>query len=200
MHRRVTIPLVLAAIVAALAAGSLAKAKGPATAKARPSAPKAKAGATTGVHCESGGIVADPDPNGLNVRDAPHGKVVGRLPKDTEVGFAESRGHWIRIMSAWHADDPEGKKRPLGWVWAPLLTTDLKTPAEYGPHFQPMLADAPKHAAKTRPIPVRPVPRITIESCRGWFLQVRLTWPHRKPMTGWLEAKYHCPSTVTTCP
>jgi hypothetical protein len=93
-------------------------------------APAASAAATTPVStvaCDVVLNVDDPDPNGLNVRNAPDartGKVVAVLKPDgdwTEVHVVGQRGNWLQIDRADTIDDnaDNGERavfRGRGWV------------------------------------------------------------------------------------
>jgi hypothetical protein len=150
--------------------------------------------------CNVRAIVKDPDPRGLNVRAAPkNGKVLGTLPSGTEVTLLEAREGWVRVGSAWHAAHEERSDWPSGWVHGRLLSTELKTPAEYGPTTIPRLRTEPADTSPSTPIDWQAAPRIEIIGCSGAFLEVSIRTGDQK-QRGFLGRDSHCASTVTTCP
>lgn len=147
--------------------------------------------------CDIGALVADPDPAGLNVRDAPNGNVLGQLYRETSIQVREQQDNWLRVTDAW---DPgrEDETLPSGWVAAKLLTTVLKTPDEYGPDAQPMFYDSAT-SSTAQPIPL-PVSNIRLAGCAERRLHITWTDPSGSEQTGWIDPDAHCPSAVTTCP
>ncbi len=142
----------------------------------------------------------DPDPRGLNVRAAPkNGKVLGTLPSGTEVTLLEAREGWVRVGSAWNAEQEERSDWPSGWVHGRLLSTYLKTPEEYGPTTVPKLRTRAANDSPATPIDWRAAPRIEVIGCRGAFLEVSIRKGEQE-QRGFLGGDSHCASTVTTCP
>jgi len=160
--------------------------------------------------CDVGAVVVDPDPSGLNVRASPSkGKVLGSLPRDTELRLRESRGRWVRFSDPWNAEAEEArddttpaskgnKALPEGWVYTGLLSTFLKTPDDYGPDTKPRLREQPREDSPASPIEWKKHPTLEVTGCKGLFLKVKIT-TGGEIRSGWLGGDSHCASTVTTC-
>ena len=148
--------------------------------------------------CQTRALVADRDPAGLNVRSAPNGTILGQIPDGTLVWVEQSDGGWLRITSTWHPDW-EDRRFPLGWVHGSKLTTELKTPAEYGPSMAPRLYTSPSTSAASGRIRYEPAPKITVLGCLGSWLNVTVTGADGQRKTGWLPETDHCPNPVTNC-
>jgi len=170
------------------------KGKGRKGAKKPPKPPAAPA------DCKVNAVVDDPNPKGLNIRAEPNGdaEVLGQIPKGVMLSLAGSQGSWVRFDKAW---DPENEKEyPNGWVAGGLLTTTLKTPAEYGPDTQPKLRKKPADDAETDDLPFEPMPELTVTGCDGNFLKVKAKVAKGDVRVGWLGVDSHCGNPVTTCP
>lgn len=108
-----------------------------------------------------------------------------------------SQGNWVRFDKAW---DPDSDTTfPSGWVAGGMLTTNLKTPAEYGPETQPKLHSAPAANAPTEPIPFDPLPEVTVTGCDGNFLKVKVKVSAKEILKGYLDSDSHCGNPVTNC-
>src|SRR5215218_2247861 len=98
---------------------------------ARPPLPPATSAAAAPTTCDVDAYVVDPDPKGLNVRDAPGlgGKVVGTIPRDqdgtTVHVIASDSGGWVQIN---HAETIEGRIvfDRKGWVSGNMLGTGTR--------------------------------------------------------------------------
>jgi hypothetical protein len=148
--------------------------------------------------CSVSAYVVDEDPNGLNVRDAPEGKVIGQLPRIAMVGMREAKDGWVRYEGAedW---DAAGEPPQAGWVHASLLGVDIKTPEEYGPGTQPVLRVAPSDDAKSRAIRLDPV-KVELVGCSGAFWEAEATLVDGKVQQGFLGRDSACGNPQTTCP
>jgi len=140
LHRAILIAIT--AGLAALAGG--AKAAGPADGASRPASPAV----TPARSCSFGAFVAETDPAGLNVREAPStaARVLGRLPPTfvepamnygvrVEVEVIGVRDGWFLIRNAKDNADLTGRPaRPMysgrGWVGGSKLT--VKSQADAG--------------------------------------------------------------------
>ena len=141
------------------------------------------------------GAVAN-NAKGLSVREAPKGSILGTIPHGAHVRVADVKDGWIRIHSVTHPTE-DRPSWPQGWVEGSKLTTFLKTPAEYGPSAVPKLSTRPGQAGTA--IDLEPLPTISVLSCSGSALFVRLEYPGGKAQRGWLAGHDHCPNTVTNC-
>ncbi len=150
--------------------------------------------------CTVTAIVDDPDPKGLNIRAAPDGdaKILGQVPKGAMLTLVESKGAWVRFSEAMDHVNP--KDFPTGWVAGGLLTTALKTPAEYGPETKPKLRKKPAQDAEFEEIPFDPMPEVTVAGCSGAFLRAKVKVAPGDVRVGWLGWDSHCGNPVTTCP
>jgi len=141
-HRRTAILIAVTAGLASLNSG--ANAAGPAGGASRPESPSA----TPAKSCNFGAFVAETDPAGVNVREAPStaAKVLGKLPPTfveptmnygvrVEVEITGVREGWFLIRNARDNADLTGRPaRPMyggrGWVSGSKLT--VKSQADAG--------------------------------------------------------------------
>jgi SH3-like domain-containing protein len=172
------------AALAAVCAASVGGASPAGTAQKAP--PRAAA-------CDLEAYVVDPDPKGLNVRDAPgvYGRVVATIPLDgdgTTVHIVASDPNgWVQIdraetvMGAVVFD----KK---GWVSGNMLGIATRGYDGKGVKLYPR-ARAKKATGR---LPSEA--EVRVAGCDGQWMRVRY-----KNTTGWLELRDQCPSPVTTC-
>lgn len=162
----------------------------------------------------------DPDPNGLDVRDAPEGSatIIGTLPTAREVGadrFATevsitgSKDGWLRISEGWVldyiGDDPiEFVFKGVGWVLGRHISLRLNYRYLHsGPsHDTPVVATIVGTIDGT---PYGPDSILVdrIHGCRGDWLEVegmlRIDGiPYGPHLRGWTTGT--CSNQVTTCP
>jgi SH3-like domain-containing protein len=160
---------------------------------ARPSTPKAAAGAAPPSACDADAYVVDPDPKGLNVRDAPgvHGKVVATIPLDAEGTnvhiVASDPNGWVQIdraetiMGAVVFD----KK---GWVSGNML--GISTRGYDGKGVKLYARARARKAAGKLPSEAE----VRVAGCEGNWMRVKY-----KSVSGWLHPEDQCSSPVTTC-
>ena len=163
--------------------------------------------------------VTDPDPKGLNVREAPNGtaKVTGTLPGATEFTAINSSDGWIQFKEPIAFQPEKGlewvpiKTGPqTGWVHGSLVTTSLRdrwTEEGKGGHFtvftEPAETSAPvamwTHGEWWSPSNDMPAIQKVLACHEGW-LKVDLVDGKKAAHTGWVHPKNQCPNQVTTCP
>jgi hypothetical protein len=161
--------------------------------------------------CSTRGYVIDPDPAGLNVRLAPGGEIIDKLPAGAMVEITGQKGGWLRIS---HAEYPcEGAdlerfaktnghegcaeawvKLPKlkGWVFARKLGTSTR---KYGPEPQVWLLARPDTASEKVFEVAKQEAQVTLVGCKGEWLEVEY-----QGRTGWLDPSLSCPNSLTTCP
>jgi len=140
--------------------------------------------------------VADQDPAGLNVRDAPDGKVIGALQEKNawvQVHVTGDAGGWMRIDGAILYDDslPDGEKSlspGVGYVFASKLGVEsLDSGAQ--------VLSEPRQGAKlllTAPLDTDKSPTVEVLGCDGVYIEVRVG-----KITGWTAG--FCANQYTTC-
>jgi hypothetical protein len=161
--------------------------------------------------CSTRAYVIDTDPAGLNVRLAPGGEIIDKLPAGAMVEITGQKGGWLRIANAeypcegadlerfakanGHAGCAEAwVKLPKlkGWVFAKKLGTSTR---KYGPEPQVwLLTRADTTSEKVFEV-VKQEARVTLVGCKGEWLEVEF-----QGRTGWLEPSLSCPNSLTTCP
>lgn len=158
-----------------------------------PSTYTTAAGAAPAATCDLEAYVVDPDPKGLNVRDAPgvRGRVVGVIPVDgdgTVVHLVGSNPNgWVQIDRAETIGGAVVFDRK-GWVSGNMLGIETRG---YGTKGVKLYAAARRgRVAGTIP----PETEVRVAGCDGQMMRVR-----HKTLNGWLEREDQCPSPVTTC-
>lgn len=173
--------------VAALACVCAASVRGTSSARSIQKLTVAPAG------CNVEAYVVDPDPKGLNVRDAPgvQGRVVAVIPPDedgTIVHLAASNANgWVQIDRAETIGGTVVFDKK-GWVSGNMLATETRG---YGTRGVKLYAAARKGSA------VGTVPsenEVKVAGCAGDWIKVR-----HKNLAGWLQPEDQCPNPVTTC-
>ena len=170
--------------VAALAAVCSASVRGTSSARSTQ-----KAGAACAVEA----YVVDPDPKGLNVRDAPavNGRVVAVIPLDEDGTVvrlvASSPNGWVQIDRAETIGGTVVFDKK-GWVSGNMLGTETRG---YGTRGVKLYAAARKGSVVgTAP----PEAEVRVAGCAGDWVRVKY-----KNLTGWLEPEDQCPNPVTLC-
>lgn len=153
----------------------------------------AGASASARVSCDVEAYVVDPDPKGLNVRDAPgvSGKVVATIPLDedgtTVHVVASDPNGWVQIDRAETIMGAVVFDRK-GWVSGNMLGIATRGYGTRGVKLYPR-ARARK-AAGTLPSEAE----VRVAGCEGEWMRVKY-----KSLSGWLDPADQCPSPVTTC-
>ncbi|HNR89135.1 MAG TPA: SH3 domain-containing protein [Spirochaetota bacterium] len=159
-------------------------------------------------HCDTAAYVIDRDPDGLNVRTAPAGAVITRIPAGAMVTITGQSGAWLRISSVTYPSDmhetfARTNKHQMnsgwvkldkleGWVFAKNLGTTVRN---YHPTKKAFLHAEPNVGSK-KTIRFNDVePQVTVLGCRNDWLYVE----HAGRM-GWLSPSRNCPNSLTTCP
>jgi uncharacterized protein YgiM (DUF1202 family) len=142
--------------------------------------------------CLAKAYTIDSTRNGLNVRQKPNlaGKILGRLPKSTEVNVLGMQGNWILISVI----DPVAQKvtfRNEGWVYSSLLGV---SPMGYGEKSVNLYSQPSLRSKPTGKIP--PNSNTTILGCTGKWLKVET---NNHQYRGWLEPSKQCAAAYTTC-
>lgn len=153
-------------------------------------------GASTRVNavaCDVQAYVVDPDPKGLNVRDAPgvSGKVVAVIPLDgdgTTVHLvASSPDGWVQIDRA-ETVGGEVVFDKKGWVSGKMLATETRG---YGTKGVKLRGEG--RAGKVVGT-VPPEMQVGVAGCAGDRVKVRY-----KNLVGFLDLEDQCPNPVTLC-
>lgn len=146
--------------------------------------------------CDVSLFVYESDPAGLVVYDKPErgAAEVGRIPVDTQVQVTGIVGPWARLT----ATSDEGTALPGGWAGIELLTTNLRTPEEYGPSAKPGYRAGPEASGASKRIRL-PIEWLTVKGCSGTMIQAEWEDAEGDTVSGWLELSAHCPSPNTTC-
>ena len=161
---------------------------------AAPAAPRAFDPEPAAQTCDLEAYVIDPDPKGLNVRDAPGpgGRVVAVIPLDgdgTVVHLVASNpGGWVRIDRAETVGGTVVFDKK-GWVSGNMLGIETRGYGTRGVKLYPA-ASAKGKAVGTIP----PETEVKVAGCSGDMMRVRY-----RSLTGWLDRDSQCPSPVTTC-
>ncbi|MBX2797924.1 MAG: hypothetical protein KTR31_09655 [Myxococcales bacterium] len=144
--------------------------------------------------CDVQLYVYESDPQGLMLYQHPErgAAELSALPVDTEVTVTQVKGPWAFVKPS-----ESGTSLPSGWAGIELLTTNLRTPDEYGASAKPMYgaaADADADEAIALPIE-----SLTVKGCDGPALKAEWEDAKGKTVTGWLPAGSHCGQPNTTC-
>lgn len=147
--------------------------------------------------CDVQLFVYEAEPEGLTVYQAPQrgAEIVGVYPFDTVVSVTGVSGPWARMK----ATDDDGKPLVEGWAGIELLTTNVRTPEEYGAGTRPSYYAGPEGQGALSPIAL-PIDSITVKGCYGALIKAEWVDAKGKNGTGWLPASAHCPQPNTTCP
>lgn len=117
-------------------------------------------------------------------------QAIGKYPDGTLVRVEGVKGVWARVVPA---DAGSGLRH--GWMGIQMLTTNLRTEDEYPARGR--YRSAPK-ADASKPLPE--IASLTVESCRGDWLQVSWEDEAGAEGGGWLSPADHCALPNTTCP
>jgi SH3-like domain-containing protein len=142
--------------------------------------------------CLTKAYTIDSSRKGLNVRQQPNlfGKILGRLPKSTEVNVLGMQGEWT-LISVIDPIDQNVDFRGEGWVYSSLLGVSSQgyNLASVSLYNQPSLRS--KVVGK-----IPPNTNTTILGCSGRWLRVE-SKHHR--YQGWLEPNQQCATAYTSC-
>ena len=143
------------------------------------------------VACDISVLVADTDPNGMNVRAAPstRARVLQIIPVDAS-GLAvvrEQRGAWFRIAGISNAETGENLFRGIGWVHRSLLGLGVA-------NGDTRLYAAPDSRSQVLRTLVADETPITLIGCSGQWAKVRA-----EGRVGWLSPSGQCSNPLTTC-
>ena len=179
MRNRITLTLFVVALAALCSA--------------RTSTPQVAAGAPPPAACDVEAYVVDPDPKGLNVRNAPgaNGGVVAVIPLDEDGTVvhlvASSPNGWVQIDRAETVNGTVVFDRK-GWVSGNMLATETRG---YGTRGVKLRGEG-RTGKVVGTIP--PETEVRIAGCAGERMKVRY-----RSLTGWLEREDQCPNPVTLC-
>ena len=180
---------VTSALVAAAALATLLSAR-----PAAPAAPRAFDPEPAAQTCDVEAYVVDPDPKGLNVRDAPgaNGRVVAVIPLDADGTVvhlvASNPNGWVQLD---RAETIMGtvvfdKK---GWVSGNMLGIATRGYGTRGVKLYPTAATKGKAVGM-----IPPEAEVKVAGCAGDRMRVRY-----KSLSGWLDRESQCPNPVTNC-
>ena len=159
------------------------------------------------VKCSSAAYVIDADPNGLNVRSAPEGEIISRIPCGAMVAILAEKDGWIKIGHVEYYENEEFAKKNNhhydrendrvilenlnGWVFARMLGTSVRN---YSPESEWLLSENRSDSKKTVELEGGGAGVILV-GCNGGWLKVKY-----QGKTGWLKPELNCPNPFTTCP
>ena len=149
--------------------------------------------ATPAAACDVEAYVVDPDPKGLNVRDAPGagGRVVAVIPLDGDGTIvhlvASSPNGWVQIDRAETVGGAVVFDKK-GWVSGNMLATETRG---YGTKGVKLRGDG-KAGKVIGTIP--PELEVRVAGCADDRVKVKY-----KKLTGWLDREDQCPNPVTLC-
>jgi hypothetical protein len=154
--------------------------------------------------CAMSAYVNDPDPNGLNVRDAPKGTVIGRIPfqhAGTILTVDCAEKGWLHFSEASvieEDDSPVEEPAQEGWVYGKLMRVD---PSEGAPDARIPLYSAPDTSSERVTDLEISAMDVRILGCRGAWVRVEIEYHEGgEEFRGWLREGDYCDSPVTTCP
>jgi Bacterial SH3 domain len=185
MRNRISLTICVV-FVAALSAARVASTRATAVGAATPPAALAAA-------CDVQAYVVDPDPKGLNVRDAPGagGRVVAVIPLDGDGTIvhlvASSPSGWVQIDRA-ETVNGEVVFDKKGWVSGNMLGTETRG---YGTRGVKLRGDG-KAGKVIGTIP--PETEVRVAGCAGGRVKVKY-----QKLAGWLDPEDQCPNPVTLC-
>ena len=180
---------VTSALAAAAALATLLSAR-----PAAPAAPAAFDPVPAAQTCDLEAYVVDPDPKGLNVRDAPgaSGRVVAVIPLDADGTVvhlvASNPNGWVQLD---RAETIMGtvvfdKK---GWVSGNMLGIATRGYGTKGVKLYPTAATKGRAVGM-----IPPEAEVKVAGCAGDRMRVRY-----KSLNGWLDRESQCPNPVTNC-
>ncbi len=143
--------------------------------------------------CSADAYVIDPDPKGLNVRNAPRtGSVIGNIPKDKEgtvvrLVAQNGDGGWLQIDNAQTTADKVVFDKK-GWVSGNMLAVSTRGYDTKGVK----LYEGGEASTVLTTIPAET--QVRVVGCDGKRLQVKY-----KDAVGWLNEDAQCASPVTNC-
>lgn len=143
--------------------------------------------------CNVDAYVVDPDPKGLNVRDAPGvgGKVVAAIPLDTDGTVvhivASDPNGWVQINRAETIGGAVVFDKK-GWVSGNML--GIATRGYDGKGVKLYARARVRKAQGTIPSEAE----VKVAGCEGDWMRVKY-----KSLSGWLDPADQCPNPVTNC-
>lgn len=149
---------------------------------------------TTPAACDVDAYVVDPDPKGLNVRDAPGvgGKVVAVIPADADGTVvhlvASGPDGWVQIDRAETIMGTVVFEKKKGWVSGNMLGISTRG---YGTKGVKVRGEG-KAGKVLGTIPSEA--EVTVAGCAGRRMRVKY-----QKLTGWLDPDAQCPNPVTLC-
>ncbi len=187
MRNRISLTMFIVAVAA------LCSARGVSNGVAVGGAAATNAAAAPAAVCNVDAYVVDPDPKGLNVRDAPGvgGKVVANIPLDEDGTVvhivASDPSGWVQIN---RAETIMGSVvfDKKGWVSGNML--GIATRGYDGKGVKLYARARVRKSLGTIPSEAE----VKVAGCEGDWMRVKY-----KSMSGWLDPADQCPSPVTTC-
>ena len=159
--------------------------------------------------CSVDAFVTDTDPAGLNIRDAPKGKIIAKIP--TQDGSAvllkimDSNKGWFKVKDISIIDSElDYGHLPVGWVYGSMIATEIKL----GNYETGIAFYESPHKTSAKGIELyhvegkKSLPKIKrMMGCQGEWLHVEtFKTKNNSAAIGWLAPKNQCSNPVTTCP
>ncbi len=148
--------------------------------------------------CDVFAFLNDPDQGGTNVRDNPGGKIVKKLPLQTDPKFEagiyvkikKSKNGWLQIESV--QDTKESYKNL--WVSGKLLGVGTRN------YDEKPLRLFEKADKKSRVVSYLKGEQIVpVLACSGKWIYTSGEGIKSRAARGWLEPEMQCPNAVTNC-
>ena len=143
------------------------------------------------ITCNLSAFVADPDPNGMNVRAAPstRARVLQVIPNNSSgvAAVREQRGTWFRVTVITDAETDATLFRGEGWVHSSLLGLEVAT-------NDPRLYGAPDLGSRLVATLIPAETPVTLIGCSGRWAKVSAA-----NRIGWLSPAGQCSNPLTTC-
>lgn len=148
--------------------------------------------------CDATGFVIDNDPNGLNVRSAPKGNIISRIPHNdydsfTQVHIVASEEGWLQI-SGWEDFFVSVTFDEKAWIYGRLVGTFVRGYEEGGVEAY---AESSNDAEKMGQFLANHVVKV-IDCKKDWLFVSGQSVDGRR-IEAWLAPEEQCSNALTTC-
>ncbi|MCU0848619.1 MAG: hypothetical protein MUD12_12100 [Spirochaetes bacterium] len=143
----------------------------------------------------------DPDKTGTNVRDNPGGKIVKKLPLETDpaneagiyLTIKKSKNGWLQIESVEYGEKKDASYKNT-WVHGKLVGTGTTN------YDEKPLGLYEKADKKSRVIAhLQGSQGVPVLACSGKWIYTEGKGKNKKKVSGWLDPDKQCSSAVTNC-